>query len=231
MAIVCKSCGLEQDPDPSGRCPWCGAEIAAAAPRPAPAPLRRPPAAIPRPVRRPAPVAGARDPENPYAPPESSVHTVEAPVEIEGPPLANPWIRLAAVLLDGVFGMICVMPGLFICFYLMMQNELDEDNFTLAIYIVSFVFPLPLNIFQWYLLTKSGQTLGKKIVKIRILNYATGEMPGFGRAVALRWWVHGILCAIPCAGIIYALVDALLIFGEARRCIHDYIAGTKVVVA
>jgi uncharacterized RDD family membrane protein YckC len=28
---------------------------------------------------------------------------------------------------------------------------------------------------------------------------------------------------------IYGLVDSLIIFGSARRCLHDHIAGTIVV--
>jgi uncharacterized RDD family membrane protein YckC len=28
---------------------------------------------------------------------------------------------------------------------------------------------------------------------------------------------------------LYGLIDVLLIFGSERRCIHDYLAGTKVV--
>ena len=29
--------------------------------------------------------------------------------------------------------------------------------------------------------------------------------------------------------ILFVLVDILFIFGKERRCVHDYIAGTKVI--
>ena len=34
---------------------------------------------------------------------------------------------------------------------------------------------------------------------------------------------------VPFLGSLFALVDTLAIFGRERRCIHDRIAGTKVI--
>ena len=82
---------------------------------------------------------------------------------------------------------------------------------------------------QWYLLTTQGQTIGKSLMKIRIVRYDTEENPGFGRAVGLRELVPGFIGAIPLFGMLFTLVDILFIFGKERRCIHDYIAGTKVI--
>ena len=48
---------------------------------------------------------------------------------------------------------------------------------------------------------------------------------GFVSNVLLRVIVNTVLSLIP----FYTLVDILLIFREDRRCIHDMIAGTKVV--
>jgi hypothetical protein len=50
-------------------------------------------------------------------------------------------------------------------------------------------------------------------------------------AVFLRAIVPGLIGAIPCVGNLFVLFDVLFIFGEERRGIHDYIAGTKVVEA
>jgi len=36
---------------------------------------------------------------------------------------------------------------------------------------------------------------------------------------------------VPLFGGLFWIVDVCLIFGEERRCLHDYIAGTKVVRA
>ena len=80
-------------------------------------------------------------------------------------------------------------------------------------------------IFQMVLLTKDGQTLGKKALKIRIVKRDTGVNGGFVPNVLLRLIVNGLIGFIPFCG----LVDILFIFRSDRRCIHDMIAGTQVV--
>jgi uncharacterized RDD family membrane protein YckC len=54
-----------------------------------------------------------------------------------------------------------------------------------------------------------------------------GSKASLGRIFFLRNVVNIILAFIP----LYGLVDALLIFGESRQCIHDKIADTIVVKA
>ena len=65
--------------------------------------------------------------------------------------------------------------------------------------------------------------LGMKIVK------TDGSDVNFVSGVILRSWVTGALSNIPFIGGIIGLVDALMIFGEEHRCLHDHIAGTKVI--
>jgi uncharacterized RDD family membrane protein YckC len=55
----------------------------------------------------------------------------------------------------------------------------------------------------------------------------TDKNGGFGPNVLMRVILNGILGFIP----FYSLVDVLFIFRDDRRCIHDLIAGTKVVEA
>ena len=86
---------------------------------------------------------------------------------------------------------------------------------------------LAIVIYQMVLLTKDGQTLGKKALKIRIVKMDTGENGGFVPNVLLRLFVNGLLGIIP----FYGLLDILFIFRDDRRCIHDMIAGTQVVEA
>jgi len=74
-------------------------------------------------------------------------------------------------------------------------------------------------------LVRDGQTIGKKIVNIRIVSVETGQNAGIVRSWVLRTWVNSLLWMIP----IYALMDILFIFRQDRRCIHDLIAGTRVV--
>jgi uncharacterized RDD family membrane protein YckC len=84
-----------------------------------------------------------------------------------------------------------------------------------------------LMIVQWTLLTKRGQTVGKIIAGTRVIS-VDDSPAGFLRAVVLRVWPVEIVSRIPLLQLL-VLPDVLLIFGESRRCLHDRIAGTKVV--
>jgi len=73
-----------------------------------------------------------------------------------------------------------------------------------------------------HLLTYHGQTIGKRIVKTRIVDL-NGQILPFGRVFFLRYVVLGLL------GAIVGIIDALFIFREDRRCLHDWVAGTLVI--
>jgi len=83
---------------------------------------------------------------------------------------------------------------------------------------------------QIYLLVQKGQTIGKRMVGIRIVDYNDGTFLGAGRILGMRGVLPGIIAGIPYVGWLFALVDVLFIFGEERRCIHDHMAGSKVVI-
>jgi uncharacterized RDD family membrane protein YckC len=79
-------------------------------------------------------------------------------------------------------------------------------------------------------LYQNGQSIGKKIMDIKIVR-VSGERCALWRILVLRAFVNGLPRYIPFVGSFYALADPLLIFGESRRCIHDYIADTIVIQA
>ena len=90
---------------------------------------------------------------------------------------------------------------------------------------------LVLLVIQVYLLSVFGQSIGKKMVGTRIVKVTDGSNPGFVGAFLLRSVVPGMIGGIPYVGGCFSLVNILCIFGEERRCIHDHIAGTRVVEA
>jgi uncharacterized RDD family membrane protein YckC len=90
--------------------------------------------------------------------------------------------------------------------------------------VIFFLF-LCVAIVQFILLTNSGQTIGKKIMKIRIVRVSTNSNGGFVINVLMRSFLNGIICVIP----FYLLIDDLFIFRQDHRCIHDFIAGTHVI--
>ena len=81
-------------------------------------------------------------------------------------------------------------------------------------------------IINWVLITQSGQSPAKRLLGMRIVRIEDGALPGFVRGVILRIWVPALInqfCSF------FGLLDALWIFGEPRRCLHDHIASTRVV--
>ncbi|MDF1667845.1 MAG: RDD family protein [Planctomycetota bacterium] len=71
-----------------------------------------------------------------------------------------------------------------------------------------------------------GQTIGKKMLGIRIVNYHDGDNPGFVQAVLLRSCVTFLLANfIP----FFSMIDACFIFTDERRCVHDLLANTTVI--
>lgn len=106
----------------------------------------------------------------------------------------------------------------------------------LGVYLVTFLVREPfvfivglaaVAIYQIYLLSTYGQSIGKRVMNIKIVKVDTDQNGGFVPNVLLRGFVNGILSFVP----LYSLVDILFIFRQDQRCIHDMIAGTKVVDA
>jgi uncharacterized RDD family membrane protein YckC len=56
-----------------------------------------------------------------------------------------------------------------------------------------------------------------------------GSRISFGTGVFLRNWISKLIGSVPYLGTVFHLADCLFIFREDRRCIHDHIAGTRVV--
>jgi len=83
---------------------------------------------------------------------------------------------------------------------------------------------------QSWLLAKHGQTIGKRLLGLRILR-SDGSAASLGRLLGLRYGIGYVLAAIPFVNMLYSLIDCLLIFRESRQCLHDNIADTIVVKA
>jgi uncharacterized RDD family membrane protein YckC len=79
------------------------------------------------------------------------------------------------------------------------------------------------------LLWRFGQTLGKRLLKIRIVDHTSNEKPPLWKLIVIRTAFFPFLHAT-FIGYWYLLV-ADLGFGMRadRRCLHDLVCGTKVV--
>jgi uncharacterized RDD family membrane protein YckC len=159
----------------------------------------------------------------------SAADVVAGPAVLD-PNLAARSTRLIAVIIDSaivgvVFGILAAIMGA-------MGAMIDPETGSgaggmIAVGGLMAIIGIAYTVYVIYTLTKFGQTPGKKIMGIKIVKYETGENGGFVPNVLLRYFVNGLLGAIP----MYQLVDVCLIFRDDRRCIHDLLAGTKVVRA
>lgn len=104
------------------------------------------------------------------------------------------------------------------------MSDSNEDTASVGIALMV-LGVLSLAIVQCYLIATSGQSIAKRILRMRIVRQ-DGSPAKFVHGVLLRSWLMTFLTQIiPFIG----LVDALLIFGNERRCLHDRIASTDVI--
>ena len=205
------------------KCPQCGNIVEI----PVPAPAEEPPDLFSdlaeadfAPIREPAAPQSSlpADTGNPYAAPQSSLSYGRAPGRTKD--IASRGARFLGALIDSIIYMAVALVAVFV---LASSGVQDEASLQL----MAMVFLLPIAIIQWVLIATSGQSIGKKAVGTRIVNADTYQVPGFLHSVVLRSWVPALLGCVP----LFGLIDALWIFGEERRCVHDLIASTRVVVA
>lgn len=168
------------------------------------------------------------EPQNPYQSPQSSL-TPADPGEQE---LAGRGIRLLAVLLDGLIMLVLMLPLMYFGGYINAVIEgAQTGNTPYGLQILWGLGGLVLFFAVQYLpLSQSGQTWGKRALKIKIVDM-DGRQPSLATLMGKRYLFTQGIALIPCLGGLILLVDALMIFGEPRRCLHDLVAGTKVVVA
>lgn len=141
--------------------------------------------------------------------------------------LASRWRRLGGAIIDsvisGIIGFIFMAQmGILKKMFEGVQMTITEQIYLFIIGWVTFL------IIQGYFLYKRGQTIGKALVNTRIVDLK-GNIPNFGKLLLLRYFVFGLIAQIPFIGGLCGLADVLFIFGEERRCLHDYLAGTVVI--
>jgi uncharacterized RDD family membrane protein YckC len=167
---------------------------------------------------------------NPYAAPADEAQL--GPLGHRGPtgdaPLAGRWARLGSSIIDGLLSMVVVLP---------LQAHFGVYDGFPNIKPLSAVdtaawgaggFALWLAIHAYFLATR-GQTVGKRLVGIQIINEDDGRQASFVKLVFARYLPVSLIAHIPILGGLLNLVDVLLIFREDRRCFHDLLAGTRVV--
>ena len=161
---------------------------------------------------------------NPYAPPQAEVR--DAAPDDAGE-LASRSQRFVGAFLDTIIESIVTLP--FALYTNYWQDVIAGTVGYATAYGLSAVGFAVFVAMNGYLLAKRGQTIGKVIVGTRIVDVADGRVPKLVRSLGVRYGTIWLVSLIPFVGGLLSLLDALVIFRRDRRCLHDLIAGTKVV--
>jgi uncharacterized RDD family membrane protein YckC len=142
-------------------------------------------------------------------------------------PLAGRGRRLAATVIDMI-----LVPA--VALLLVMATGAVEDpedyrDFAFVLPVLGLAVLAYLLLNGWLLYAR-GQTVGKWLLGIGIVNHASGERAPLWRLVLIRapffpllfLLIANVLALLP-------LADVLPVFMKSRRCVHDLVAGTAVV--
>ncbi len=138
--------------------------------------------------------------------------------------LASREQRFSAAMIDGILGTVVMLP--LFSYYgiwelIMTETPIPNDvSYIIIAYSLFMFFAL-----HGLLLFRYGQTIGKRMMGLAIV-MLDGQRPSFTHLILNRYlpqWIAGSIH--PFLG----LVDIMFIFRGDRRCLHDLIAGTKVV--
>jgi len=153
---------------------------------------------------------------DPYTVPASQL------VEIENE-VASRWLRLGGAFVDGIIVSAFSIPLMFLI------GAWGKTSLPYWMTLVSVCGnSLFFTLINVYFLHKDGQTLGKKVAGTRIVGL-DNEKLSVKDILLKRYLPQWAVTLVPFSYGILGLIDALFIFGSERRCIHDLIAGTKVI--
>ena len=152
--------------------------------------------------------------------------------------LGHRGMRLLAAFIDGFIEWLCWTPTMKAMMAslagLLTGGQIDPQEMVKA-FTAALSYSLPylavLLLVQATLLSLRGQTIGKIATRLRVVRASDGSPAGFLHAFLLRGFLPRCLRHVPIIGLLFWLVDNCFIFRDDQRCIHDLIAGTKVVKA
>ncbi|HVT72217.1 MAG TPA: RDD family protein [Lacunisphaera sp.] len=159
------------------------------------------------------------------------------------PEHASRWIRLPAAMIDGLLKSICYLPISLPLMRAVMAEAMSGEpksfaemtQLTNRIVSENLAHALPflaaLVLVQFLLLAARGQSVGKLLLRLRIVREVDGGPAGPVRAFLLRGALPFLIEQVPIVGFVFWVIDSGFLLREDHRCLHDHIAGTRVVVA
>ncbi|WP_285492029.1 RDD family protein [Actinomadura sp. NBRC 104425] len=191
----------------------------------------QPPPRQPQPGEQPPPYPGAyggRDEVPRYGMPPSR----HGPSGTPAPPaeLASRWARLGAAVVDSLLLSIVMLPILLPLVNLRQMTgpspnapAIDRGQLAANLAYLAVAF-----LYYWLMHLRFGQTLGKMLLRTRVVRADTGGAISVGQAAGRSAFfsILGGLCG--CVGIVDV---AWILWDERKQALHDKVAGTVVVKA
>ena len=144
----------------------------------------------------------------------------------DGDMLASRWSRLGAAIIDGLTMIPITLPLMYFTggFDDISKGIEPSVSYFLALSIAGMAVFL---LIHGKFLVRDGQTLGKKVLNIKIVTLAGrhADVPTLAKRYGFSW----LIPLIPVIGPIINMVNILFIFTKSKRCLHDHVGETKVI--
>lgn len=135
-------------------------------------------------------------------------------------PLSSIPRRIAARLIDGaLIGFVWVVP-------MALTGHIDTDSVNVSTWLANAVW-ITWIAYEVLLVWLTGQTLGKRMLGIQIVDGTTGAVPNVDQAV--RRGLPTIIQGVPILGALGTLMWVPALWRPRRQGLHDRLAGTIVV--
>lgn len=140
--------------------------------------------------------------------------------------LAGGWERIGAALLNNIFSTIAMIP-IIVGFFVGLMNIKDGDNWNIdemqimlnkfnpLWFLVGLAIFLAYSIWQCVLMSTTGQSLGKKLLNLKVIK-SDGSEAGFVGTVLLREVVYMVASAIA-VGIVVNLLFMMLTLEDTSK--------------
>jgi uncharacterized RDD family membrane protein YckC len=181
----------------------------------------------PQPPEEPFPYGTPAASSSPYGPPAPAYDpsAYGAPAGAPSVPLGGRWRRLFAAIVDSII--VGVVSGAITAPFAN-WNEITKSHYSVGEGFANLAGALITFAYYWYQHGKWGQTIGKRLFALRVVDVAGGPI-GWGQS-AWRLIFEYLLTIITCG--IGGLIDVAWILWDPRKqALHDKVAKTLVVTA
>ncbi|MBN9118566.1 MAG: RDD family protein [Planctomycetes bacterium] len=132
------------------------------------------------------------------------------------------WATRGQRLLARVLDLAAAFAFAFVAVYVILPLVPGNGLVVVALSVIAFAA------LQVALLATRGQHVGKWVLGLVIVR-DDGTRAGFVHAFLLRDGINILIGVLPGIGTVYKLLDDCFIFSADQKCLHDRIAGTRVV--